>query len=232
MAVKQKPISDRIKPSTNGEHNEPAQDEEERITITAPNLKTIVIPIRGTTPLVTLRFGEKARTMMREAQEAGSVGKSKKKREPKDFALLFEEAKHKSSEGWCGIPCATLRHSMIDACTLVDAFKTVAKKTIFIEADGWGKDDGTALVRIVKGEPRQIVSPVRNASGVADLRARACWDPGWEAIIRIKFDADRFSQTDIANLLARAGQQCGICEGRPNGKKSNGCGWGLFELIA
>lgn len=208
----------------------PAGDEHEQLIIAAPNMKEIELLVVGTSPLVTLRFGEKARIMMEDAQEAGSTGKSRKKREPKDFDALYEEAKHIASDGWCGIPCATFRHAMIDACSLVDFFKTVGKKTIFVLADGYGRDDGTALVKITKGEPRQIRSPVRNASGVADIRARACWDPGWEAVVRVQFDADRFKSGDIANLLARAGSQCGICEGRPNSKKGNGCGWGLFKL--
>lgn len=208
----------------------PINVEAEQLTITAPNMKEIELPIIGTSPLVMLRFGEKARQIMEDTQEAGTTGKSRKKREPKDFDALYEEAKHISTEGWCGIPCATFRHAMIDACSLVDFFKTVGKKTIFVQADGWGRDDGTALVKILKGEPRQIRSPVRNASGVADIRARAMWEPGWEATVRVQFDADRFKSGDIANLLARAGGQCGICEGRPNSKKGNGCGWGLFKL--
>lgn len=216
--------------STNGVVSEAQAEEPVQLTITAPNMKELHIGIIGTAPLVTCRFGEKARQMMQDAQEAGTTGKSKKKRDPKDFEALYEEAKHVSADGWCGIPCATFRHAMIDACTLVDFFKTVGKKTIFVEADGWGKADGAALVKITKGEPHMIVSPVRNASGVADLRARAMWDVGWEALVRVNFDADRFTSGDVANLLARAGTQCGICEGRPNGKKSNGCGWGLFKL--
>ncbi len=231
MATKTKDVISMTRQSLNGDNHEKGESEAATFTITPPNMKTLVFKICGVVPLVTCRFGEKARQMMEDAQRAGSTAKSKKKRDPKDFEAIYEESKHVSSEGWCGIPCATFRHAMIDACSLADTFKTVAKKTIFIEADGYGKADGTALVKIIKGEPQMIVSPVRNSSGVADLRPRAMWEKGWEAIIRIKFDADRFTQGDIANLLARAGTQCGICEGRPNGKKSNGCGWGLFELV-
>jgi hypothetical protein len=215
-----------------GNSSEQISEPIEAVTIKAPNLRTVAFQIRGITPLVVLRFGAKSRNQIEETQRAGSVAKSKKKRDPKNFEELYEDAKHVSTEGWCGIPCASFRHAMIDACTLVATFKTTAKKTIFVEADGWGRDDATALVKITKGEPRQNISPVRNASGVIDLRARAMWEPGWEATVRVKFDADAFSLGDVANLLARAGQQCGICEGRPNGKKSNGCGWGLFELVS
>ena len=57
------------------------------------------------------------------------------------------------------------------------------------------------------------------------------WREGWEAVVRIKYDADMFTLTDVANLLMRAGAQVGIGEGRPDSRKSCGIGWGIFDLI-
>jgi len=34
----------------------------------------------------------------------------------------------------------------------------------------------------------------------------------------------------LTNLLARAGLQVGIGEGRPDSKNSAGMGWGLFQI--
>ena len=48
--------------------------------------------------------------------------------------------------------------------------------------------------------------------------------------MRVRFDADQFTLTDVANLLMRVGMQVGIGEGRPFSKNSNGMGWGLFDL--
>ena len=107
---------------------------------------------------------------------------------------------------------------------------TRAKLSIFCEADGHDADDGTPLVKITKGKPRYHESLVRNASGVCDIRPRPMWAPGWQAKVRIRFDADQFEVDDMANLLMRAGQQVGIGEGRPDSKKSCGMGWGLFEV--
>ena len=52
----------------------------------------------------------------------------------------------------------------------------------------------------------------------------------WSAKVRIKFDADLFTTTDVANLLMRVGMQVGVCEGRPDSKNSVGMGWGTFEV--
>jgi hypothetical protein len=53
----------------------------------------------------------------------------------------------------------------------------------------------------------------------------------WGAKLRISFDAERFTETDLANLLMRVGIQVGICEGRPDSKNSAGMGWGTFKLV-
>ena len=50
--------------------------------------------------------------------------------------------------------------------------------------------------------------------------------------IRIRFDADMFSLTDITNLLMRVGLQVGIGAGRPFSKDSCGMGWGLFDIVS
>ena len=52
----------------------------------------------------------------------------------------------------------------------------------------------------------------------------------WSATVRVKFDADMFSLSDVINLFMRAGQQVGIGEGRPDSKKSHGMGWGTFHV--
>ncbi len=61
--------------------------------------------------------------------------------------------------------------------------------------------------------------------------ARPCWDPGWEADLVIEFDADFLNEEEVTNLLYRAGRQVGIGEGRPMSPKSNGCGWGRFDVV-
>ena len=73
-----------------------------------------------------------------------------------------------------------------------------------LEADGFDREDGTPLVRIIGGDYRSVTHHVRNATGVVDIRSRPMWDE-WEADVRIRFDADQFSLTDITNLLSRVG---------------------------
>jgi len=200
------------------------------VTIKAPKFETAAFMIRGVAPLVLNAFPQKAREMMREKQAAGSTAKGKKARESKDFALCYEQAKHVSREGWCGIPASAFRCACIDSCRLVDFKMTLAKLSVFVEADGFDKLDGTPLVRITKGEPECVEHAVRNETGVADIRARPMWREGWEAVVRVRWDADQFTLSDVTNLLSRAGMQVGVGEGRPGSRKSAGMGWGLFDI--
>lgn len=201
---------------------------EKRIEIPAPNMGIVDIPIKGTSPLVTNKFSNKAKEEIHRVQEGGSRSKKGQKREPKNFQQCYEQAKHISDDGWLGIPATAFRNSMISACRLVGFHMTKAKLAIFIEPDGLEKEDRIPLVKITKGEPHYHEDYVRLETGVCDLRARPMWEPNWEAIVRIRYDKDIMDDTDICNLLERAGQQVGICEGRPDGRKACGVGWGLF----
>ncbi len=210
----------------NGEVSQPVT-----LTITKPNIQILPIKIRGTSLYVQNRFGQKAMNQMHETQAAGSQSRKGKKKEPKDFKGLYEGAKHVSTEGWCGIPAPAFRNAAISACRLVGFKMTIAKLSIFTLADGYDAVDGMPLVKITKGEPHYTEMAVRNDSGVCDIRPRPAWSPGWEATVRIQFDADQFSPTDVINLMHRIGIQVGVGEGRPDSKESAGIGWGTFEVI-
>lgn len=226
----------------NDDKSDPAISSRLGITISAPNFKTAEIIIAGTTPYVQLAFSEKAREIMRAKQAAGSTAKKGAKREAKDFDAAFIQAMHKSREGWCGIPASALRNAMVRACSLpaVNFEMTKAKMCIFIQGDGYDAAEGTPLIKIfrkdakgneIAAEPHHVEHMVRNATGVADIRVRAMFDEGWRSRVRIKFDADVFTATDVANLLMRAGMQVGVGEGRSFSPKSCGMGWGQFECV-
>lgn len=201
------------------------------VTIGAPKFKTVSFTIRGTAPYVQNKFSNKAREQMKETQMAGPTGKKGKKREAKDFQACYEAALHRATGGQIGIPAPGFRAAMISACRLVGFQMTKAKLAFFVEADDFDNEDGTPLVLITKGEPIYHEAAVRNETGVPDIRPRPMWKQGWEAEVRIKFDEDMFTVTDVANLLLRAGLQVGIGEGRPDSKKSCGMGWGTFEIV-
>lgn len=202
------------------------------VNISPPKIKEMGVIIEGTAPYVQNRFAKKAMDQMKTKQQAGSQSRKGVKRDAKDFEECYRQAMHISTEGWHGIPAPAFRNALIDACRLVGFKMTLAKQGLFIIADGFDKLDGTPLVKITKGEPHYVEHPVRNESGVADIRPRPMWDAGWEAEVKIRYDADMFSQLDVVNLMARVGFQVGVGEGRHFSKNSCGLGWGTFQLAA
>lgn len=200
------------------------------VSITPPNIQTAVFEIYGTAPLVVHRFSAKAKNMMMDTMKAGSAAKKGKKREPLDVDATFNASRYISKEGWDGFNVAGVRCALISACRLVGFKMTLAKLSVFVEADGRDKDEPQfGLIRILNAKPVMQQDVARVETGQAYVTIRACY-LDWSAKIRIRFDADQFSVGDVSNLLARAGEQVGICEGRPDSKNSAGMGWGTFRI--
>lgn len=198
------------------------------VTIKPANIKSAVFRINGTAPLVQARFSEKAKQAMMAKMAAGGTARKGKSREPRDFDADMRAAMHISEEGWQGIPAGAFRNAMISACRLCGFKMTLAKLSVFVVADGFDKVDGIPLVRF-EGEPERHEMAARVGMGTTDIRIRPMWRK-WSAEVAVRYDADQFTQEDVANLMARVGMQVGIGEGRPDSRTSAGLGWGTFEL--
>jgi hypothetical protein len=110
---------------------EPAADKPKHaIVITPPKFENATIEIEGTTPLVLHRFSQKVASTIRATQEAGQQARKGKKREARDFADNYENARHISRDGWDGIPASGFRNALISACRTVGFKMTVAKMSV------------------------------------------------------------------------------------------------------
>lgn len=208
----------------------PSSKQERSVIIAPPKFETAAVRLIGTAPYVQHKFSAKAKNQIIATQEAGSQARKGRTRAAKDFTQVYNDAMYVSREGWHGIPASAFRNAMISACRTVGFRMTLAKLSLFTEADGFDREDGTPLVKIIKGEPRPHTAPARNANGSVDIRCRPMWDDGWEAVLRVRWDAEQFSASDVINLLARVGMQIGVGEGRPDSRMSAGLGWGLFNV--
>lgn len=199
------------------------------VLIRAPKLKVLEVTLVGTAPLVMSAFSSRARDKLMATHMAGSQSKSKKTREARNFEEDMDSAIHYSEEGWIGFPASAFRAGMISACRLVGFKMTLAKLAIFAKQDGLDRVSGQPLVKLDVDKPELHIASVRNASGVLDLRARPMWRK-WSMNLRVEYDEDVFSHTDVINLLARVGAQVGIGEGRHDSRESSGMGWGTFKV--
>lgn len=201
----------------------------EAVTISPPNFQYVRLRLVGTAPYMQAKFSEKAKAAMRAKHEAGSQAKKGTKKEARDFDAEFRGAMHVSDEGWVGVPASALRNACVDVCRMVGFKMTHAKMSVFVVADGLDADSGDPLVKLHADEPERMEMHTRNATGVCDLRVRPMWRK-WSLDVTLRFDADQFSTSDVVNLVARAGMQVGIGEGRPYSRQSNGLGFGTFEI--
>lgn len=205
------------------------KEESSVLNISPPNMREFAITIIGMAPLMICRFSQKAMEAMMAKHKAGSTGKKGRVKEARDFEADFNGARHLSTDGWDGIHAAAFRNGMISACRLVGFKMTIAKMAVFITPDGFDVVDGVPLVRIIGETPKMSVMHTRNQTGVIDLRSRPRWDK-WRCNLRVSYDADQFTATDVVNLLSRVGAQVGVGEGRPDSKSSAGMGFGTFRL--
>lgn len=206
-----------------------ASAQKKTVTISAPKFQTAVFEIQGVAPLVVHRFSAKTKNEMKLKMETGKAAGSKKNREPKDTDQTYQEAKYVAKDGWEGIHAGSVRNALISACRLVGFKMTLAKLSIFVVQDGWdAQEPQIPLIRIY-GESNKQEDIARVETGQPYVTIRSAFQ-SWAAKIKIRWDADQFTQDDVFNLLYRVGMQVGLGEGRPDSKKSAGMGWGLFEV--
>lgn len=207
----------------------PATQTVKTVSIKPPNFGLAEFHVRGIAPLVIHRFSAKTKKQMKDKMETGKAASSKRNREARATDDLYEEARYRSPEGWDGFNASSIRAAMISACRLVGFKMTLAKLSVFVEAEGRdATEPQIPLIRII-GEPTKQEDMARVETGQPYVTVRAAYHD-WQAKIRIRFDADQFTIEDVTNLMSRVGLQVGIGEGRPDSKNSAGMGWGLFQI--
>jgi len=201
---------------------------QEHISISPANFAETVVRVVGNAPYVMNKMSAENRKKMMDKQLKGGRAKKGEMRQPKDFEKIYQGCMHISREGWYGQPASAYRAALVSACRLVGFKMTLAKLSVFVIPDGFDADDGQPLVRI-NGKPKRRDMAVKLANGGTDIIPRAFFDE-WHCDLRLRWDADQFSATDVINLLSRVGVQVGVGAGRPDSKNSCGMGWGTFDI--
>lgn len=204
------------------------------------DIRTVDIRIRGTAPLISHKWSEKARKMIldTQTQETTITKKHEKKIPARDFInsaywltpepdgdtdeeciANFEEAVNNGAR-W-GFPATAFKQAAIMAASRngLDMKGTQIRASFFI--DGEGPDQ---LIEIKGCVPhiREDMVRVGGMSKTADIRHRAQFDD-WYADLRIHYNAGGVvSLEQIVNLLNLAGFCGGVGEWRPERNGSYG----------
>jgi len=195
------------------------KQEDSVLMIPKIEIKIVKFKVRGITPLIVSKFSEKAKQMMLDKQmKKATAGK-----EAKDPQKQYEESLYKFLDGKrTGFPAVGFKAAMVRAGKQLGMVMTDLRGRFHVMAV---END---LIEI-KGEPHIREDMVRLATGVADIRFRGEYSPGWEAEISIQYFSNAISKEQLAQLVVLAGFSCGIGEWRP--ERSNSGSFGLFELV-
>ena len=182
------------------------------------DIKQVVIPIKGISPLITHAWSSKSIKMIEDKQQGAAKNKKHEIRNPQED---YENAKHVSSQGWEGFPAAGFKAAMIRAAKMIGMVMKDTQTSFFVQAD----DEETQLVRVY-GDSRMRTDMVRVGMGSSDVRYRPEY-PTWEANLTIEFNEGVLSLDQVYQLVKAAGYGCGVGEMRPEKGKFN---YGRFAL--
>lgn len=177
---------------------------------------TMRFSIKGTSPLITHQWSEKAKDMMREKH----AGKKTKSREIRNPRAEMESAIYRTKDGAYGVPGLALKAAIINAAHKdLGIEKTLVRKALFLRTD----DSNKVIELQSDSEPTMREDMVRVGMSQTDMRYRPQWDD-WAIDVEFEVDTEMLRPDDVLTLVDRAGFGVGICEWRPE----KGCEFGRF----
>lgn len=191
--------------TTNGSSSERTE-----LRIPKPSIISLVVEVRGISPLICHRWSEKAKKQMLDKQ----MKKAAKSKEAKNPERDYEDSLYRTEDGGYGFPSVAFKAAAIRA----------GKQLGLVMADlrTWFHVSGE-LVPIV-GEPRPREDMVR-VQQTSDIRYRGEF-PEWSAGIPVELDETKLSVEQLVSLFTGAGFGVGVGEWRP---ERNGQ-YGRFEV--
>lgn len=189
--------------------------------------ETIIVPIKGTAPLIQHRFSEKPKKMMLDRMLGEKIPK-----QIKDPEAEFEAASYRLNGGY-GIPAVAFKSATVGAARFYpknDVTMTGLRQFLFFK--GEIGDDGIALVPILGKEkangndwPIMREDVVRVNRGGSDLRYRPAFWP-WGANLVVTYVTSALTRRSVLSLIDAGGMGVGIQEWRPE-KKGD---FGTYEI--
>jgi hypothetical protein len=197
----------------------PANDASGPLKLPEVDFRVALVRVRGISPLIVHAWSEKAKGMMRDKQQKqGRVAK-----EAKDPNADFLASKYLDDQGRDCVPAAGFRNAMISAGRFSEGVPmTIIRGSVFILGDLVPIENATCRMR----EDMVRVGGKGPGTGVADLRYRAEYT-GWECALKVQFNANSLSLSQVLNLIRLAGLSVGLCEWRP---EKNGQ-YGRFDIV-
>jgi len=186
---------------------------QEIVTISLPKRERVTITVFGDTPYVGTNFSQQVREDLLQEQTGKAKTKARAARNPEAEA---KSRRHIIDEYDC-IPCEAFRAAMIDTAK-DDTLKGVSGEAVRRSISIQGDVGNYIIIKNGDGQsphsgPKTFEAVVKLANGQRHIAFRPSYDT-WSASFSIIYLADRFSQQDVLNLLARAGITTGVGDTR------------------
>jgi hypothetical protein len=183
---------------------------------------TILVPIKGLTPLIPHRWSEKAKGMMPGHPDGDALKKKKGIRKPQEEA---EGCLYRLPDGRLGVPATAFKAAMISACRFYDKPSMTEAKLLF-----YVHGEGPEQLVEVQGNLQLREDTPRNSNGSADLRYRYMITE-WSTTLKISFPPSSISEGAVISIIDAAGR-CGVCDWRPSAPKSFTGTFGTWRVDA
>jgi hypothetical protein len=182
------------------------KQDEAQVSIDRIASERILVPIIGTSPLITHRFSEKAKRQMLDAMQG-----RKSPKQPKDPQAEYEAAFYRFKDDGFGFPCIAFKSATIGGARFYSNV-TMASLRQFLFFNGEIGVDGQKLARI-DGEPKlreDVVTVGRNGT---DLRYRPEFAE-WSTTLDVIYVTSALTRGSVLSLIDAGGLGVGIGEWR------------------
>jgi hypothetical protein len=201
-----------------------AHTPETKLSIPAPNLRTMRLLIVGDSELICHRFSAKAQKMIADKQQKKArTARSERKPEQEYHDSLYPIEGKKNTFGF---PSGAFKAACLFACSHVDGITKVEVKGAFHILGAL-----VELIDPVSGKPSQPymrVDHVVIGRGIASIAYRGAFAK-WACWPTIRYNANVMTAEQIVNLLNTAGFASGIGEWRPSSPMKPGPN-GMFHV--
>ena len=174
--------------------------------INPPNFQQVKLKVTGLTPLIQNKMKE---TIIQQMEDVRSGKAKKSTRTAIDPKKEYIKSAYKQDDGSFGFPASAFKQCAVRAGKGLGLAMTDTRTLFFVLPNA---PDGEC-VSIKSNKPILRKDPVNVKTG-KDLRFRPEFR-NWKADLIVKFDADRITIEQIANLLNHGGQTVGVGEWRP-----------------
>jgi len=191
----------------------------ESLVINRPNFAMSKLTVEGLTPLIQNKMKEALIKEMEDVR-SGKANKVNAKRTAIDPKKEYLKSAYQQEGGGFGFPASAFKQCAVRAGKALGLAMTDARTLFFVLPTA---PDGEC-VSIKSKKPILRKDPVNVKTG-KDLRFRPEFRD-WTAELLVKYDKDRVTLEQVANLLDHGGQTVGVGEWRP---ERNGT-FGMFRI--